>query len=65
MKFYFTLNNFFAILPSMDSIIDGSNNKLVNMAINKVKDNNIPKAAVLPKSESEKIKKPANKIILV
>jgi hypothetical protein len=49
----------------MESIIAGSNNKLVSMAINRVNDNKIPKAAVLPKSDNAKIMKPAKRIILV
>ena len=39
--------------------------KTLEEAINKVKDNKIPKAAVLPKSDKAKIKKPANKMMLV
>ena len=62
---YLTFNSLLAILPSIESIIDGNNNKLVIMAIKRVNDNKIPKAAVLPKSDKAKIKNPANKMMLV
>ena len=45
--------------------MDGSNNKFVNSAINNVNEINIPRAAVPPKLEIEKIENPKNKIIEV
>ena len=50
------------LLLLMDSKIEGKRIKLVNNEINKVKEINIPKAAVPPKLDTEKIENPKNKI---